>query len=95
MMVGPPGARRVETETQPHDVQRGRLSLSLTRELLEQIVEWRSRTDPNLHYLDGRELYGEAESESMPMRDGLHPDSAAQRHIGLRFAELVLGEQAD
>ncbi|GAA3731277.1 SGNH/GDSL hydrolase family protein [Leifsonia bigeumensis] len=91
MMVGLPGARRAETESQPHDLQRGRLSLSLTRELLQQIVEWRSRTDSNLHYLDGRELYGEAESESMPMRDGLHPDSAAQRHIGLRFAELVLG----
>lgn len=90
MMVGPPGARRVETEGQPHDVQRGRLSLALTRELLQQIVEMRSRTDSNLHYLDGRELYGEAESESMPMRDGLHPDSAAQRHIGVRFAELVL-----
>lgn len=91
MMVGLPGARRAETEGQPHDVQRGRLSLALTRELLRQIVERRSRTDSNLHYLDGRELYGEAESESMPMRDGLHPDSAAQRHIGLRFAELVFG----
>lgn len=90
MMVGEPGKRRAATDGLPHEVERGRLSLSLTRNLLQQIVEWRASGDPNLHYLDGRELYGEAEYEAMPMRDGLHPDAEAHRHMGTRFAELVL-----
>ena len=90
-LVGEPGARHATTSGLPGEVVRGRLSLSLTRDLLKQIVDSRSVDDPNLHYLDGRELYGRPENRSMPMRDGLHPDSEAQRHIGLRFAELVLG----
>ncbi len=90
MMVGAPGSRRATTEGMPDDVQRGRLSLSLIRDVLKQLVEWRSREDPNLHYLDGRELYGVAEYERMPMQDDLHPDADAHRHIGERFAELVL-----
>lgn len=90
MMVGDPGERRATTEGLPHEVVQGRLSLSLIRDLLRQIVELRAQDDPNLHYLDGRELYGEAEFKAMPMRDGLHPDSDAHRHIGARFAELVL-----
>ena len=91
MLVGEPGERRATTEGLPHEVVRGRLSLSLTRDLLKQIVESRAEEDSNLHYLDGRELYGEAEYEAMPMHDGLHPDSEAHRHIGVRFAELVFG----
>ena len=91
LIVGEPGARVAMTQGLPEEIARGRLSLSLTRDLLKQVVESRSVDDPNLHYLDGRELYGEAENLSMPMRDRLHPDSEAQRHIGLRFAELVLG----
>jgi hypothetical protein len=90
-VVGEPGARYATTSGLPEEVVRGRLSLSLTRDLLKQIVDSRSVDDPNLHYLDGRQLYGRAENLSMPMRDRLHPDSEAQRHIGLRFAELVLG----
>lgn len=91
MMVGAPGERRTVTEGLPHEVVRGRLSLSLIRDLLQQIVERRGADDPNLHYLDGRELYGEREYASMPMKDDLHPDAEAHRHIGERFAELVLG----
>lgn len=90
MMVGRPGERRATTLGLPSEVERGRLSLSLIRDLLQQIIDGRSREDPNLHYLDGRELYGEAEYAAMPMRDDLHPDSDAHRHIGARFAELVL-----
>ena len=37
------------------------------------------------------ELYGEAEWESHPMPDLLHPDAAGQRHIGERFAALLPG----
>jgi hypothetical protein len=94
MLLGEPGARYAATAGLPEEVERGRLSLGLTRDILELIVASRGDEDPNLHYLDGRALYGEAENESMPMRDGLHPDTAAQRHIGARVAELVLGVAA-
>ncbi len=93
MLVGEPGARRAATDGLPHDVERGRLSLSLTRDLLRQIVASRTPEDSNLHYLDGRELYGETEYAAMPMQDGLHPDSDAHHHMGARFADLVLGNQ--
>ncbi|MCB1281840.1 MAG: lipase [Salinibacterium sp.] len=93
MMVGEPGKRTAATDGLPHEVERGRLSLSLTRTLLRQIVESRIPRDANLHYLDGRELYGEPEYEAMPMRDDLHPDSDAHRHMGTQFADLVLRKQ--
>ncbi|MCC6269772.1 MAG: lipase [Microbacteriaceae bacterium] len=95
MMVGEPGERRATTEGLPHEVVRGRLSLSLTRDLLQQIVELRARNDSNLHYLDGRELFGEKEFVAMPMRDDLHPDSDAHRHIGERFANLIFRVSAE
>ena len=47
--------------------------------------------DTALTYLDGLELYGETEWESLPMPDLLHPDDAGQRHIGDRFAALLPG----
>ncbi len=37
-----------------------RLTLTVIRDLLARIVAARAETDPHLHYLDGRELYGEA-----------------------------------
>lgn len=90
-MVGEPGARTAIAEGRPEDLVRGRLSLGMIRDLLAAVVASRAAEDPNLHYLDGRLLYGEAEHASMPMVDGLHPDAPAQAHIGRRFAELVLG----
>ena len=89
-MVGPPGERTAIAEGLPEDLVRGRLSLGLIRDLLAAVVASRAAEDPNLHYLDGRLLYGETEHEAMPMVDGLHPDAPAQLHIGRRFAELVL-----
>ncbi|WP_267242147.1 GDSL-type esterase/lipase family protein [Streptomyces sp. PR69] len=64
-----------------------RLTLSVIREELSRIVAARAAADPNLHYLDGRELYGEADSAELPMPDALHPDAAAHLRIGERFAE--------
>ncbi|SDP46763.1 hypothetical protein SAMN04487905_104238 [Actinopolyspora xinjiangensis] len=46
--------------------------------------------DPNLHYLDGRELYGAVDFEELPLPDQLHPDAAAHRRIGERFHRFVL-----
>lgn len=67
-----------------------RLTLRGIRDDLAAIVAARAAHDPHLHYLDGRELYGEADAAAHPLPDGLHPDAATQRLIGERFAGLVL-----
>lgn len=46
--------------------------------MLARIVEQRVAEDPNLHYLDGRELYCEADFAELPLPDQLHPDAAAR-----------------
>jgi hypothetical protein len=68
----------------------GKLTLSIIRDELARIVAQRAPQDPNLHYLDGRDLYGEADHAELPLPDDLHPDAAAHRRIGERFARLVL-----
>lgn len=72
------------------EVAQGKLSLTTIRAELRDIVERRSASDPSIRYLDGLALYGEADAERMPLPDNLHPGPDAQRHIGERFAELVL-----
>ncbi|HWU07709.1 MAG TPA: GDSL-type esterase/lipase family protein [Streptomyces sp.] len=73
----------------PAETAAGKLTLSTIRDELARIVEQRAAEDPNLHYLDGRELYGEADSEELPLPDALHPDAATHRRIGERFAKLA------
>ncbi|MGW7069055.1 GDSL-type esterase/lipase family protein [Streptomyces sp. NPDC054855] len=70
----------------------GKLTLRVIREELARIVEQRSAEDPNLHYLDGRELYGEADAAELPLPDQLHPDAATHRRMGERFAELAFAD---
>ncbi|MEU4247046.1 GDSL-type esterase/lipase family protein [Amycolatopsis sp. NPDC026612] len=67
----------------------GKLTLEVIREELARIVA--QRQDPDLHHLDGLALYGPAEYAEFPLPDDLHPDPAAHRHIGARFAELAFG----
>lgn len=67
----------------------GKLTLRVIREELARIVEQRSADDPNLYYLDGRELYGEADAVELPLPDQIHPDAATHRRMGERFAELA------
>ncbi|MEU3020307.1 GDSL-type esterase/lipase family protein [Nocardiopsis sp. NPDC007018] len=69
----------------------GKLTLTSVRETLSRIVRERAAEDPYLSYLDGRDLYGEKDHEELPLPDRLHPDTAAHRRIGTRFAELVFG----
>lgn len=64
-----------------------RLTLALIRDELSRITAARAADDPFLHYLDGRELYGEADVAELPLPDQLHPDAATHRRIGKRFAE--------
>ncbi|MGW6271788.1 GDSL-type esterase/lipase family protein [Streptomyces sp. NPDC055060] len=79
----------------PAERASGKLTLSVIREELARIVEQRSAEDPNLYYLDGRELYGDADSAEFPLPDQIHPDAATHRLMGERFAKLAFeGEGA-
>ncbi|MEU0955032.1 GDSL-type esterase/lipase family protein [Streptomyces niveus] len=71
----------------PAERAAGKLTLNVIRDELARIVEQRSARDPNLHHLDGRELYGEADYARLPLPDELHPDAATHRLMGERFAE--------
>ncbi len=72
------------------DLQYGRLTLRVIRDALASLAERRA-DDPNLHYLDGTTLYGEADSGEHPLPDALHPDTATHRLIGERFAGYAFG----
>jgi hypothetical protein len=63
-----------------------RLTLTRIRAELARITAARAADDPHLSYLDGRELYGEADAAEHPLPDALHPDAATHRLIGERFA---------
>ncbi|QTE28006.1 GDSL-type esterase/lipase family protein [Pengzhenrongella sicca] len=67
------------------DQAQGSLTLRVIREAMASLVERRA-DDPNLHYLDGTALYGEADAVALPLSDALHPDTATHRLIGERFA---------
>ncbi|MBL1290152.1 lipase [Streptomyces sp. For3] len=71
----------------PAETAAGKLTLGVIRAELARIVEQRAAEDPHLFHLDGRELYGEADSAELPLPDALHPDAATHRRIGERFAE--------
>ncbi|TVT28434.1 lipase, partial [Amycolatopsis rhizosphaerae] len=73
----------------PAERANGKLTLGVIRDELARIVRQRRAEDPNLHYLDGRDLYGEADFAELPLPDRLHPDAATHRRIGERFAKLV------
>ncbi|CAL9664035.1 GDSL-type esterase/lipase family protein [Streptomyces sp. enrichment culture] len=71
----------------PAERASGKLTLNVIRDELSRIVGERAAEDQNLHHLDGRELYGEADAADLPLPDGVHPDAATHRLIGERFAE--------
>ncbi|MBT2482426.1 GDSL-type esterase/lipase family protein [Streptomyces sp. ISL-94] len=75
----------------PAERAAGKLTLGVIRDELARIVKQRAAEDPHLHHLDGRELYGEADFAELPLPDQLHPDAAAHRRIGERFAALAFG----
>jgi len=85
------GELRFRATGDPAERAAGKLTLGVIREELSRIVEQRAADDPHLHYLDGRALYGEADFAELPLPDQLHPDAAAHRRIGERFAGLVFG----
>lgn len=83
------GSLRFVAMGDPAERASGKLTLGVIRDELSRIVKQRAADDPNLHYLDGRELYGEKDSAELPLPDGLHPDAATHRRIGERFARLA------
>ncbi len=72
---------------QPHSRHSwiGELTLRGIREILSQLVEQRAKTDPNIYYMDGLELFDEVEASTMP--DGIHPDAAGYLRIADNFVE--------
>ncbi|WP_414939141.1 SGNH/GDSL hydrolase family protein [Amycolatopsis sp. cmx-11-51] len=83
------GKVRFTATGDPAETAAGKLTLTTIRGELARIVKERSATDPNLRYLDGLALYGEADQAAMPLPDNLHPDAATHRLIGERFARLA------
>ena len=71
-------------------IREGCLTLRRIRELLAGLVESRRALgDEQLAYLDGLELFGEADAADLP--DRLHPNNAGYARMGERFAAAVFG----
>ncbi|MCX4816083.1 GDSL-type esterase/lipase family protein [Streptomyces sp. NBC_01239] len=86
------GAVRFRATGDPAERAAGRLTLTMIREALADVVQQRAADDPHLHYLDGRDLYGETDFAELPLPDEVHPDPAGHRRIGENFGRLVFGE---
>ncbi|WP_328908352.1 GDSL-type esterase/lipase family protein [Streptomyces sp. NBC_00234] len=86
------GRLRFVAAGDPAETAAGKLTLNVIRDELSRILKQRAADDPNLYYLDGRELYGEADFAELPLPDQLHPDAASHRRIGERFAALAFGD---
>lgn len=82
---------RFKATGNPAERAAGRLTLNVIRDALARIAEQRAAKDPNLHYLDGRDLYGEKDYAELPLPDEVHPDPAGHRRIGENFARLAFG----
>jgi hypothetical protein len=73
----------------PEETRGGKLTLNVIREQLRSIVAQRARDDAQIAYLEGLELYGEADHARLPLPDRLHPDAETHRLIGARFAAVL------
>lgn len=90
--ASPAGQSVFRTHGSPDEVADGKLTLQVIRdELAALVAARRSAGDEALHYVDGRELYGEDDAAALPMADLLHPDPPAHALIGERFARILAG----
>ncbi|MFJ6566865.1 GDSL-type esterase/lipase family protein [Streptomyces sp. NPDC091292] len=80
------GQLRFRATGDPAETANGKLTLRIIRDELSRIVTQRAIEDPNLSYLDGRALYGEADATELPLPDALHPDATTHHRMGERFA---------
>ncbi len=84
-----PGGRYV-TVAGAEEIRTTCLTLQRIRATLAAIVDVRRGLgDGNLHYLDGLQLFGEADAADLP--DDLHPNAAGYVRMGERFARLAFG----
>lgn len=60
------------------------LTLTKIRSTIESIVAARREQDPNLHHLDGLQLFGPDDAGDLP--DDLHPNAEGYVRMGERFA---------
>ncbi|MGB2571881.1 GDSL-type esterase/lipase family protein [Micromonospora citrea] len=81
------GQVRFRATGDPAERASGKLTLRVIRDELARITAQRAADDPNLHHLDGLDLYGEADFAELPLPDQLHPDTATHRRIAERFAK--------
>lgn len=73
---------RLYAKERPAELSVGALTLTRIRTILEAVVK--NRSDDNLYFLNGLELFNAADSDHTP--DNLHPDSFGYRLMGERFA---------
>jgi hypothetical protein len=74
------------TFTGHSELRNGCMSLSRVRKLIEETVD--RRNDDNLDYLNGLDLFGQADRDDLP--DDLHPNPDGYIRMGHRFATLKL-----
>ncbi|MBO8193279.1 lipase [Streptomyces oryzae] len=86
------GRVRFMSTGDPAQTAAGKLTLTVIRDELTRIVRQRTATDPNLHYLNGLDLYGKTDHAEWPLLDELHPGPATHQHIGECFAHLAFGD---
>ncbi len=90
-----PGPARTDANGQTHGSQPSdlewvkELNLRRVRDILEKIAL--ERQDPNLHYVDGLQLFGESDAHLMV--DGLHPNADGYLLIAERVRALLLGHR--
>lgn len=69
----------------------GCMSLSRAREILAEVVDKRrSAGDSNLMYINGLDIFGEADAGDLP--DDLHPNPEGYIRMGHRFADMALSQ---
>ncbi|MGW6455578.1 GDSL-type esterase/lipase family protein [Streptomyces sp. NPDC055078] len=86
------GTLRFKATGDQAETAAGRLTLTIIRDVLAGIVQQRAVEDPNLHYLDGLDLYGESDHAEFPLPDAIHPSPEGHRRIGENFARLVFAD---
>ena len=87
--IGSEQVRFVATGTEG-DTAHGRLTLRVIRDALGDIAAQRQRDDTHLHFVDGLDLYSEADAKRFPLPDNLHPTAEAHALMGHRFADRLL-----
>ena len=83
---------RCSVVERPDDLAVGALTLQRVRELEREVVAARQATDPNLHLVEGTELFGKGDVADLP--DGLHPNAAGYERMGRRFHDLAFAPGA-